>query len=47
MYIHISFRDRYNFNKGAKDIGSGAPDDSHLKIRTENNNKFRNFVGDR
>ncbi len=29
MIIIISFRDKYNFNKGQKDIASGAPDDEN------------------
>lgn len=29
MCIIISFRDKYNFNRGQKDIGSGAPDDEN------------------
>lgn len=29
MRVNISFRDMYNFNKGAQDIGSGASDDEN------------------
>lgn len=29
MYTDIHFRDKYNFNKGNKDIGSGAKDDDN------------------